>query len=163
MSSEGLVSKLKNAGWKDFAPGEFFSVNFETIGKAKVAKNNWFALLKSLPVLDTNELEIWNKNYKVFLKKSQAGMFSSGKFFVLILLVDTVGPDAVEQISREKKLEFLEMPDDIMRGGGYVLMFVKDQKKIYMPKKIKLSGWLHAVDFAKNTHRALDAYKNSLG
>jgi hypothetical protein len=162
MSSEVLVSELKNAGWKDFAPGEFFGVDFEAIGNAKVAKNNWFALLKSLPVLGTAELETWGKNYKTFLKKSQAGMFSSGKYFILFLLVNTVGPDALEQISREKKLEFLEMPDDIMRGGGYTMMFVKDQKKIYTPKKIVLSNWLRAIDFAKNTHRALDDYKNSL-
>ena len=162
MSNDDLINSLKKAGWKDFESGEFFGVEFDKIGNAKVARNNWFALLKFLPVLDAAEIETWNNNYKFFLKKSPAGMFSSGKYFVLFLLVDTVGADALEKISREKKLAFLEMPDDIMRGGGYVLMLVKDQKKIFMPKKIKLSNWMYAIDFAKNTHRALDEYKNSL-
>ena len=162
MSSDVLVSNLKKAGWNDFAPGEFFGVTFDKIGNAKIARNNWFALLKSLPVLNAAEIETWNNNYKNFLKKSQAGMFSSGKYFVLFLLVGTIGADAIQQISREKKLGFLEMPEDIMRGGGYSLMLVKDQKKIFTPKTIKLSNWLRAVEFAKQTLRALEDYKNNL-
>ena len=49
MSISLLVSNLKKVGWKDFTPGNFLKVDFDTIGKAKIAKNNWFVLIKSVP------------------------------------------------------------------------------------------------------------------
>ena len=85
MSSDILVGNLEQVGWKDFAPGTFLKVDFDNIGKARIAKNNWFVLLKSIPVLDVAEIETWNKTYKDFSKRAQSGLFSSGKYFILIL------------------------------------------------------------------------------
>jgi hypothetical protein len=45
MSSQVLVGKLDQIGWKDFAPGAFLKVDFDQIGTAKIAKNDG----KSLP------------------------------------------------------------------------------------------------------------------
>ena len=103
MSSDILVSKLKQVGWKDFAHGEFLKVDFDHIGTAKIAKNNWFILLKSVPVLDMAGLETWNKTYKDLAKRAQSGLFSSGKYFILTLLVDNIEADVLEMLSQENK------------------------------------------------------------
>lgn len=72
-----LVSNLKKVGWKNFSPGKFLRIDFDNIDTAKIAKNNWFVLLKSVPVLDMAEIEIWNNNYKNFSKQALSGLFSS--------------------------------------------------------------------------------------
>jgi hypothetical protein len=161
MSSD-LVSNLEKVGWKDFAPGEFLKVDFDNIGKAKIAKNNWFVLLKSVPVLNMAEIETWNDIYKDFTKRSRSGMFSSGKYFVLILLVDTIGADAVEWLSQENQPGFLEVADTITNGGGYTLMVVKDRKRIFAPKGVKLWDLLRATDFTNRTNHAVGEYVTSL-
>jgi len=162
MGTESLVSNLKKVGWKDFAPGEFINIEFEQIGKTKLARNNWFVLIKSLPVLNRSTMESWNANYAKFYKKSQAGMFSSGKYFVLMLLVDTISPDALTEISQEGPPDFLVMPGDIFRGGGFTLMLVKDIGRVFLPKKVTVSHYLKAIDFVKNTIAALEDFQKSL-
>jgi hypothetical protein len=163
MSSDTLVSNLEKVGWKDFAPGKFLEVDFDNIGKAKIAKNNWFVLLRSVPVLNMVEIETWNNIYKNFSKRAQSGLFSSGKYFVLILLVDTIGADALDWLSQENKLGFLESPPKtITNGGGYALMLVKDRKQIFMPKAVKLWDVLRATDFTNRTNQALGDYRNRL-
>ncbi len=161
-NSDPLVSNLKKVGWEDFAPGEFLKVEFDNIGKAKIARNNWFVLLKSVPVLDMAEIETWNKTYKEFSKRAQSGLFSSGKYFILILLVDTIGADALAWLSQENKPGFLEPPKVITNGGGYTLVVVKDQKRILMPTGVKLWDALRAADFTNRTNQAVGAYRNSL-
>ena len=161
MSNEQLISNLQNMGWKDFAPGEFKGFNFEQVGQAKVDRYNWFVLIQSLPVLDVPTLETWNQNYKELAKKARAGFVSSGKYFVLILLIDTISADLLELLSKEDKLDLLKMPD-ITRGGGYTLMLIKDRQKIFMPKSVSLSPLLKATEWNKQTYMALDTYKNSL-
>ena len=160
--SEGLIAQLKKAGWADFSPGEFLGVEFDAIGTAKLARNNWFALLKSIPVLDVAGLDAWNERYAQFAKKSPAGMFSSGKYFVLLLLVDTVGADAVERFARGPELGILKNPEQITRGGGYTMMVIKDRKQILMPKEVALLDALRANDFAKQTHQAVIDWITSL-
>jgi hypothetical protein len=162
MNSDVLVSNLEQVGWKDFAPGEFLKVDFDNIGTAKVAKNDWFVLLKSVPVLDVAAIETWNQAYKDLCKRSPARMFSRGKYFILMLLVDTIGADAPEWLSQGGKLEFLESPDVITRGGGYALMLVKDAKRVAMPQGVKLWDLLRAVEFTKRTTQALVDYRDSL-
>jgi hypothetical protein len=162
MSSD-LVSVLEQVGWKDFAPGEFLKVDFDTIGKTKIAKNNWFVLLKSVPVLDMAAIETWDDIYKDFTKRSRSGLFSSGKYFVLILLVDTLGADAVDWLSQENQLGFLAPPDTITNGGGYTLAVIKDRKRIFAPKGVKLWNLLRATDFTNRTNQAVGEYVNSLG
>jgi hypothetical protein len=162
MNSNVLVSNLEQVGWKDFAPGEFLKVEFDHIGTAKIAKNDWFVLLKSVPVLDVAAIETLNQTYKDLTKRSPARMFSRGKYFILILLVDTIGADALEWLSGDGKLEFLESPDIITNGGGYSLMLIKDRKQIAMPKAVKLWDLLRAVEFTKRTNQALADYKDSL-
>ena len=162
MSSDILVSNLEKVGWKDFAPAKFLEVDFDNIGKAKIAKNNWFVLLKSVPVLDMVEIETWNNTYKNFSKRACSGLFSSGKYFILILLVDTIGADALDWLSQENKLGFLETPKTITNGGGYTLMLVKDRKRIFIPKAVKLWDLLRATEFANRTNQALGDYMNSL-
>jgi hypothetical protein len=161
MSNDPLVSQLKKVGWADFSPGEFLGVDFDAIGKAKVARNNWFALLKSIPVLDGAGLDAWNGHYAHFSKKSPAGMFISGKYFVLILLVDTVSADAVERFAQEE-MGFLQNPDQIARGGGYTMLVIKDRKQILMPKRVELWNAVRALEFAKRTHQAVVDYINGL-
>ena len=161
MSSD-LVSNLEKVGWKDFAPGEFLKVDFDTIGRTKIAKNNWFVLLKSVPVLDMAEIETWTDIYKDFTKRARSGMFSSGKYFVLILLVDTLGADALDWLSQENQLGFLETPDTITNGGGYTLMVVQDRKRIFAPRGVKLWDALRATDFTNRTNQAVGDYVNSL-
>jgi hypothetical protein len=162
MSSDILVSNLEKVGWKDFAPAKFLEVDFDNIGKAKIAKNNWFVLLKSVPVLDMVEIETWNNTYKNFSKRARSGLFSAGKYFVLILLVDTIGADALDWLSQGNKLGFLETPETITNGGGYTLMLVKDRKRIFMPKAVKLWDLLRATEFVNRTNQALGDYMNSL-
>ena len=162
MSGDILVSNLKKIGWKDFAPGEFLKADFDNIGEAKVAKNNWFVLLKSVPVLDMVEIETWNKTYKDFTKRARSGLFSSGKYFVLILLVDTIEADALDWLSQEDKQGFLEVSDTITNGGGYTLVLVKDRQQIYMPKTVRLWDVLRAEDFTNQTNQTLGNYRNSL-
>ena len=162
MSSDILVSNLEKVGWKDFAPGEFLKVDFDHIGKAKIAKNNWFVLLKSIPVLDMVEIETWNKTYRDFSKRAQSGLFSSGKYFILILLVDTIGADARDWLSQDNKLGFLEPPQTITNGGGYTLMLAKDRKQISMPRTVKLWNLLRATEFTNRTNQALADYRDSL-
>jgi len=152
----------RKAGWRDLASGEFLGVEFDQIGKAKVARNNWFVMLKSTPLLDGIELDAWNDNYEYFSKRTQAGMFTSGKYFVLILLVDTVAADAVERFAQGAELGFLGTPEEITHGGGYTLMVIKDRKQILMPKKIVLWDLLRATEFAKQTHQAVVGYTNTL-
>jgi len=162
MSSDVLVSKLENVGWQDFAPGQFLKVDFDNIGKAKIAKNNWFVLLKSVPVLNMAEIETWNNIYKNFLKGSRSGLFSSGKYFVLILLVDTAAADALDWLSQENKVGFLETIKTITNGGGYTLVLVKDRKQIFMPTSVKLWDVLQANKFTNRTNQALGNYMKSL-
>jgi hypothetical protein len=162
MSSDVLVSNLEKVGWKDFAPGEFLKVDFDNIGKARIAKNNWFVLLKSVPVLDMVAIETWNSTYKDFLKRARSGLFSSGKYFILILLVDTIGADALDWLSQENKLGFLEAPETITNGGGYTLMLVKDRKRVFAPRTVKLWDALRATEFTNRTNQALGDYRNSL-
>ena len=162
MSINVLVSNLKKVGWKDFSPGEFIKVEFDTIGKTKIAKNNWFVLLKSVPVLDMAEIETWNNVYKNFSKKALSGLFSSGKYFVLILLVDTIGADALAWLSQGNQLDFLETTDTITNGGGYTLVLVKDRKHIFGPKTVKLWNLLRATELTNRTNQALGEYKSTL-
>jgi hypothetical protein len=162
MSIGQLVNNLEKVGWRDFTPGKFLKVDFDTIGTVKIAKNSWFVLLKSLPVLDMAVIETWNKIYKDFSKQALSGMFSSGKYFILILLVDTIGAEALVWLSQENKLDFLETDDTITNGGGYTLMLVKDRKQIFMPKTVKLWNLLRAVEFTNRTNQALVDYKNNL-
>jgi hypothetical protein len=158
MSDELLVSALKKVGWTGFAPGEFLGVDFEAIGKAKVARNNWFALVKPIPVLDAAGLEAWDRHYADFSKRSPARLFSAGKFFVLILLVDTVAADAVERLAQGEQLGFLKDTDEITGGGGYTMVVIKDRKQLLMPKKVRLWDAVRATDFLKQTHKAVVAY-----
>ena len=162
MSNEALIKNLTKVGWKDFSPDEFLGVAFDQVGKAKVARNNWFVLLKSIPTLDAAALESWSDHYAHFMKKSQAGMFTSGKYFILILLADTVAADAAERLGQEPLPGFLELSDEITRGGGYTLLALKDRKRILMPKKIVLWNVLRATEFAQKTHQAVVDYLNSL-
>jgi bilin biosynthesis protein len=162
MSDEVLVKHLTKVGWSEFSSGEFLGVTFDQIGKAEVIHNNWFVLLKSVPTLDVAGLEIWSDHYAHFMKKSQAGMFTSGKYFVLILLADTVAADVVERLGQDPPPGFLELSDEITRGGGYTLLVIKDRKQLLMPKKIVLWDALHATEFAQKTHQAVVDYLNNL-
>ncbi len=162
MSNEVLVKHLAKAGWKDFSPDEFLGVAFDQVGKAKVARNNWFVLLKSIPTLDAAALDTWSAHYAHFVKKSQSGMFTSGKYFILILLVDSMTADAVKRLGQEPLPGFLALSDEITRGGGYTLLVIKDRKRILMPKKIVLWDALRATEFAQKTHQAVVDYLNSL-
>jgi len=161
MSIDPLVTQLKKVGWADFSPGEFLGVDFDAVGKAKVARNNWFALVKSMPVLDASGLDTWEGHYAHLAKKSPAGMFKRGKYFMLMLLVDTVADDAVERFA-EEEMGFLKNPDQITGGGGYTMLVIKDRKQILMPKKVVLWDALRATEFAKRTHQAVLDYLNSL-
>jgi hypothetical protein len=162
MNSGLLVSNLEQVGWKDFAPGEFLNIGFDHIGTAKIAKNDWFVLLKSVPVLDVAAAETWNKNYRDLSKGSRARMFSRGKYFVLILLVDTIGADVLDWLAQDNRLEFLESPDLITGGGGYALMLIKSRKQIARPTTVKLWDPLRAVEFTQQTNQALANYRDSL-
>jgi len=162
MSNEALIKHLAKAGWKDFAPDVYLGVAFDQVGKAKVARNNWFVLFKSLPTLDAAALEAWSGHYAHFMKKSQSGMFTSGKYFVLILLADTLAADAVERLGQDPPPGFLVLSDEITRGGGYTLLALKDRKQVLMPKKVVLWDALRATEFAQKTHQAVVEYVNSL-
>lgn len=162
MSLNLLVNNLKKVGWKDFTPGEFLKVEFDTIGKAKIARNNWFVLVKSVAVLDSTEIESWSNTYKKFAKQALSGLFSSGKYFIMILLVDTIDADTLTWLSEGNQLDFLETTGTITNGGGYTLMLVKDKGRILMPKTVKLWDMLRAVEFTNRTNQALGEVKNSL-
>jgi hypothetical protein len=162
MSIDALVSHLKKAGWKDFSPGEFLGIAFDTIGKARIARNNWFALLRSIPVLDVATLDAWDDHYAHFWKRAPARLFTAGKYFVLILLVDTVAPDAVERFAGGNGLGLLDNPEEITGGGGYPMLVIKDRKQILMPKKVELWEPLRATDFARKTHKAVIEYLDGL-
>ena len=79
MSSDILVNSLEEVGWRDFAPGEFLKVDFDNIGKARIAKNNWFVLLKSVPVLDVAEIEYhhqWRRLYPDVGQRSETNSYA---------------------------------------------------------------------------------------
>jgi hypothetical protein len=162
MSIPLLVSELEKTGWQDFAPGTLFETEFDTIGKARLAKNNWFALIKAVPVLGIKEIEMWHTAYQAFAKKSLSRMFARGKYFVLILLVDTLGADAVAWLSQGNSPDFLQIEGTITNGGGFTMLLLKDRKKIFMPKNLKVWNALQATKFIRGTYRALVNYKNSL-
>ncbi len=158
MTVDVLANHLKKAGWKEFSAGEFLGVPFDAIGKARIARNNWFVILKSIPVLDEAALDAWNDHYAHFWKKAPARLFSAGKYFVLILLVETVAPDAVERFASGDDLGLLKKPEEITGGGGYPILVIKDRKQILMPKKVVLWEPLRATEFAKRTHQAVVDY-----
>jgi hypothetical protein len=162
MSINVLVSHLEKAGWKGFSPGEFLGVAFDAIGKAKIARNNWFAILKSIPILDEAALDAWNDHYAHFWKKAPARLFSAGKYFVLILVAETVAPDAVERFARGDDLGLLENPEEITGGGGYPLLVISDREQILMPKNVVFWKPLRATEFAKGTHQAVVDYVEGL-
>lgn len=162
VSSDLLVRDLARIGWKDFAGGEFLDVEFDVIGKTKIAKNNWFVLLKTVPVLGMAEIEAWNDIYGRFTKRSRSGLFSSGKYFFLILLVDTTEADALEWLSREEMRGFLETPKTITNGGGIAALFARDRNTIFMAENVRLWDVLRATDLVNKTTRALVDYGNSL-
>ncbi len=162
MNSDILVSRLQKIGWKDFAPGKFVKVDFDQIGHVKIAKNNWFVLIKSISLLNADEIEFWNNTYQHFLKKTLSGMFSSGKYFILILLVDSIDGDTLDLITQENKPALFVPPQKITNGGGYALMLVKDRNQIFMPKAVKLWDVLHASEFTNQTNQVLHEHKNSL-
>ena len=162
MSIDVLVSYLRKTGWREFSPGEFLGVAFDTIGEARIARNDWFVLLKSMPELDVAALDTWNDHYAHFWKRTPARMFSRGKYFVLILLVETVAPDAAELFSSGDDLGLLENPEEITRGGGYPMLVIEDWKQILMPKKVELWEPVRATEFARQTHRAVVDYLDSL-
>ncbi len=162
MNSDNLVNYLMRVGWKDFSPGDFLDVHFEHIGRTRLAHNNWFVLIKSIPVLDATELDHWNGIYTHFCRRARAGFFTAGKFFVLILLVGSIALDAMQKMYADQKLAFLEMPADITRGGGYTLLFLQDRKRIFMPRVVSFSPLLQATDFARRTHQALETFRDGL-
>jgi hypothetical protein len=155
MSNDVLVGQLKRVGWSGFGPGEFLGVQFDAIGKAKIARNNWFVLLKSIPELDTAGLETWSQHYAQFSKRARAGMFTSGKYFILLLLVDTLGADAAALLSEGFTPGFLKTPDVIDRGGGSALLVIQDQKQVLMPKKVVLWDIVRATESVRRTHQAV--------
>jgi hypothetical protein len=162
MTVDRLANHLKKAGWKAFSAGEFLGVSFDAIGKARIARNNWFVILKSIPILDEAALDTWNDHYAHFWKKAPARLFSAGKYFVLILVVETVAPDAVERFASGDDLGLLEKPEEITGGGGYPMLVLKDRKQILMPKKVVLWEPLRATAFARGTHQAVVDYLDSL-
>jgi hypothetical protein len=162
MTLEALASHLEEAGWKDFSPGEFLGVTFEAIGKAKLARNNWFALLKSIPQLDEAALDAWGDHYAHFWKKTPARMFSGGKYFVLILLVETITPATVERLASRDDVTLLDDPEEITRGGGYPVLAIRGQQHVLMPRKVVLWEPLRAKAFAGRTHKAVVDYLNGL-
>lgn len=78
------------------------------------------------------------------------------------MLVDIIGADALVWLSQENKLGFLETTQTITNGGGYILMLVKDLKRVFAPKNVTLWNLLRATEFTNNTNQALGDYKNSL-
>ena len=161
MTSDVLISQLQKAGWSEFGPGDFLGVEFDAVGKARVARNNWFVLLKSIPVLDVAGIDTWSDHYARFHKRADAGMFRSGKYFILILLVDTIGAGALERFS-EGPPSFLEDSELIARGGGYVIVVVKDRKRVLMPDEITLWDMVQATQFVGRTHGAVADYLNAI-
>jgi len=162
MTVNGLVSHLEKAGWRDFSAGDFLGVTFDAIGKAKLARNNWFAVVKSIPRLDAAALDTWNGHYAHMWKKAPARLFSSGKYFVLILLVEEITPDALERLAKRDSVTLLEHPEEITRGGGYPLLAIRGQQYVLMPKKVVLWEPLRAKEFAGRTHKAVVAYLKGL-
>jgi len=162
MTVNGLVSHLEKAGWSDFSPGDFLGVTFDAIGKAKLARNNWFAVVKSIPRLDAAALATWNGHYAHMWKKAPARLFSSGKYFVLILLIEEIAPDALERLVKRDDVALLENPEEITGGGGYPLLAVRGQQHVLMPKKVVLWELVRAKAFAGRTHRAVVDYLNGL-
>jgi hypothetical protein len=162
MSIPLLVQHLEKAGWQDFGPGTLFKTAFDTIGKARVAKNNWFILIKSIPMMGKAEIEQWTAAYQQFSKRALSRMFSRGTYFVLILLVETLGEDGVAWLAQGNSPEFLEGNQTITNGGGFTLLLLTDRKKIFMPKNVKLWNALRATAFVNQTYRALVHYKNEL-
>jgi len=161
MNLEALTNHLVRAGWQNFAAGKFFDLDFDSLGTAKIAKNSWSILVKSLPVLDAAAIDLWNAHYKTLIKKTPAGFFNSGKYFVLVLVVETISPDGLEKLNQAGTIGFLEMPSSILRGGGYTLLLIKDRGKIFMPKTVALPPLLGFTETAKATHRALESYAAS--
>lgn len=88
-------------------------------------------------------------------RKHNQVLFSSGKYFILILLVDTIGAEVLTWLSQENKLNFLETTQTITNGGGYTLMLDKDRKQIFMPEAVKLWDLLRTTDFTNRTNQAL--------
>ena len=162
MTVNGLVSHLEKVGWRDFAPGEFLEVTFDAIGKAKLARNNWFAVVKSIPRLDAAALDTWNGHYAHLWKKAPARLFSSGKYFVLILLIEEIGAEALERLANRDEVALLKNPEEITRGGGYPLLAIRGQQHVLMPKKVVLWEPLKARAVARRTHKAVVDYLNGL-
>jgi hypothetical protein len=162
MTVNGLVSHLEKVGWSDFSPGDFLGVTFDAIGKAKLARNNWFAVVKSIPRLDAAALDTWNGHYAHMWKKAPARLFSSGKYFVLILLIEEIAPDALERLVKRDDVALLENPEEITGGGGYPLLAVRGQQHVLMPKKVVLWELVRAKAFAGRTHRAVVDYLKGL-
>ena len=81
---------------------------------------------------------------------------------MLILLVETVAPDAVERFASGNDLGLLEKPEGITGGGGYLMLVLKDRKQILMPKNVVLWEPLRATKFARGTHQAVVDYLDSL-
>lgn len=155
MNSDALAGQLKKAGWNQFAPSEFLGVEFDAVGKATTARCNWFVLLKSIPLLDAAGLDAWSSHYAHFAKRAPATMFRSGKYFILLLLVDALSVEAAARLSKGPLPGFLEDPDKITGGGGYTIVILQDRKQVLMPRQVVLWDKVRAAEFVKRTHQAV--------
>jgi hypothetical protein len=113
-------------------------------------------------VLDAAGMDAWSDHYAHFSKRARAGMFTSGKYLVLILLADTIDRDAAQRLAGGFTPGFLEIPDVIDRGGGHTVVVIQDPKKLLTPKKIVLWDIVRATEFVKRTHQAVVDYVKAI-
>ena len=160
MDIEELLNNLKNVGWGDFAPGTFLDIDLDQIGKAKVARDHWFILIKALAVLDNAAITEWNENFSLLLKRSPARGFKRGRFFILLLLVERIAEDTAEKLLPGNLPDILVMadPEYIFTGGGFSLVLNKEQQEIITPNRIRLANWWRATTFINQTLGALAVF-----
>ena len=162
MDKRKLVGYLRKVGWKEFTHGDFFDIKFDLIGKSKTDGKDWFVLLKSLEEMDAATLARWNANYQKISKKSRSGIFTLGRYFVLILVAYTISEDVLQQLLWVGLPDMLKAPEDITRGGGFTLLLVIDRKEIFKPKTMEVSNSIGSTELTTDTYRALNAFKNKL-
>jgi hypothetical protein len=128
MNLDCLYQPLEFDGWKDLGSHRHLDLTFDLVGSRKsFGFIQWNILIKSIPVLDANTIELWEKNFLDMSKKSKRWFV--GNCFILCLIAKEVSPDALPTIKGDDMGLF-----GLFRrkgGGGCILIADESNKQVY--------------------------------
>lgn len=118
-----IARELKEAGWKDIRPGNYLGFDFDYVGSRKaIGIVQWNVLVRLLPVLDSETVNVWAADFKQMNKKAQSWVM--GKGFILCLVAQEIDPAILGYLQGS---DFGLFGVIRMKGGGGTIL-VSDEK-----------------------------------